>query len=161
MTDTDMFGLTTADREQIKQQLSRGRKMTVDEIINPRTAILPPTLAEEESEIEKFTQTPSEELTEPYQMEMRIKILENRVEIIEERLRIYFPKADHRVFPMLYLQTIEGMRSDVLLGRKYGFLNVTELETQVPGLVERYTDKLVFSSGGSEQVFWMKTEDIA
>ena len=54
---------------------------------------------------------------------------------------IVFPKADHRVFPMLYLQEVKGERGDVLLGRKYGFLNVTELEAVVPGLVEQYTDK--------------------
>lgn len=43
---------------------------------------------------------------------------------------IYVPAADHQAFPVMYLQVVEGLRPDVTLLRKYGYL---DLEA-VPGL---------------------------
>jgi hypothetical protein len=45
---------------------------------------------------------------------------------------IYVPVADHQAFPVLYLQVVEGLRPDVTLLRKYGYLDLQA----VPGLVE-------------------------
>jgi len=45
---------------------------------------------------------------------------------------IYVPVADHQAFPVLYLQVVEGMRPDVTLLRKYGYLDLAAL----PGLAE-------------------------
>jgi Tfp pilus assembly protein PilF len=35
---------------------------------------------------------------------------------------IILPSADHSTFPLLYLQTVEGLRPDVLNGNKYGYI---------------------------------------
>ncbi len=43
---------------------------------------------------------------------------------------VYIPIADHQAFPVLYLQVAEGLRPDVILLRKYGYL---DLEA-IPGL---------------------------
>lgn len=34
---------------------------------------------------------------------------------------IYLPAADHATFPIVYLQSVEGMRPDVTIGNKYGY----------------------------------------
>jgi len=34
---------------------------------------------------------------------------------------IYFNNGDHEIYPLLYLQTVEGLRPDVTLGYKYGY----------------------------------------
>ncbi|MCX5769254.1 MAG: DUF2723 domain-containing protein [Candidatus Hydrogenedentes bacterium] len=34
---------------------------------------------------------------------------------------VYFPIADHATFPLIYLQSIEGMRPDVIIANKYGY----------------------------------------
>jgi len=33
---------------------------------------------------------------------------------------VYIPTADHAIFPVVYLQVVEGMRPDVFIGNKYG-----------------------------------------
>ena len=38
-----------------------------------------------------------------------------------EQDAIYFPSADHATFPALYLQAVEGLRPDVVIGNKYGY----------------------------------------
>ena len=43
---------------------------------------------------------------------------------------IYVPGADHQAFPVMYLQVVEGLRPDVTLLRKYGYLDLFS----VPGL---------------------------
>lgn len=43
---------------------------------------------------------------------------------------IYVPSADHQAFTVLYLQVVEGLRPDVTLLRKYGYLDLFG----VPGL---------------------------
>jgi len=45
---------------------------------------------------------------------------------------IYVPGPDHQAFPVLYLQAVEGLRPDVTLLRKYGYLDLDA----VPGLRE-------------------------
>lgn len=45
---------------------------------------------------------------------------------------IYVPGADHQAFPVMYLQAVEGLRPDVTLLRKYGYLDLFS----VPGLAE-------------------------
>lgn len=35
---------------------------------------------------------------------------------------IYLPAADHATFPVIYLQTIDGLRPDVTIGNKYGYI---------------------------------------
>ncbi len=45
---------------------------------------------------------------------------------------VYVPVADHQAFPVLYLQVAEGLRPDVTLLRKYGYLDLAA----VPGLAE-------------------------
>ncbi len=49
---------------------------------------------------------------------------------------VYVPVADHQTFPLLYLQAVEGLRPDVTLLRKYGYLDLTAL----PGLLESGED---------------------
>ncbi|MBI2435945.1 MAG: hypothetical protein HYV26_24075, partial [Candidatus Hydrogenedentes bacterium] len=39
---------------------------------------------------------------------------------------LYFPGPDHASFSALYLQVVEGLRPDVTLGRKYGYLDLPE-----------------------------------
>lgn len=34
---------------------------------------------------------------------------------------VYFPIADHATFPLIYLQSVEGMRPDVIIANKYGY----------------------------------------
>jgi len=34
---------------------------------------------------------------------------------------IYLPAADHATFPIIYLQSLEGLRPDVTIGNKYGY----------------------------------------
>ncbi len=34
---------------------------------------------------------------------------------------IYMPGADHATFPVIYLQSVEGLRPDVTIGNKYGY----------------------------------------
>jgi hypothetical protein len=36
---------------------------------------------------------------------------------------LYIPETDQSTFPVLYLQVVEGLRPDVTLGRKYGYLD--------------------------------------
>jgi len=36
---------------------------------------------------------------------------------------VYVPEADHAVFPVMYLQDVQGLRPDVLLGRRYGYVS--------------------------------------
>lgn len=45
---------------------------------------------------------------------------------------IYVPRADHRAFVAEYLQVVEGLRTDVVLGRKYGYVDLDML----PGMRE-------------------------
>lgn len=45
---------------------------------------------------------------------------------------IYVPGPDHQAFPVMYLQAVEGLRPDVTLLRKYGYLDLYAL----PGLAE-------------------------
>jgi hypothetical protein len=45
---------------------------------------------------------------------------------------IYVPGADHQAFPVMYLQVVEGLRPDVTLLRKYGYLDLFSM----PGLAE-------------------------
>jgi tetratricopeptide (TPR) repeat protein len=40
---------------------------------------------------------------------------------------IVVPQADHQAFPLHYLQVVEGLRPDVTIARKYGYLDVQEL----------------------------------
>lgn len=49
---------------------------------------------------------------------------------------IYVPGADHQAFPVMYLQVVEGLRPDVTLLRKYGYLDLYS----VPGLSEANPD---------------------
>ena len=49
---------------------------------------------------------------------------------------IYVPVADHQTFPLLYLQAVEGLRPDVTLLRKYGYLDLPA----IPGLLESGED---------------------
>jgi len=35
---------------------------------------------------------------------------------------IILPSADHSTFPLIYLQTVEGLRKDVVIGDKYGYI---------------------------------------
>lgn len=35
---------------------------------------------------------------------------------------VYFPSGDHRVFPLIYLQAVEGVRPDVTIADKYGYI---------------------------------------
>lgn len=35
---------------------------------------------------------------------------------------VYFPTGDHRVFPLIYLQTVENVRPDVVIADKYGYI---------------------------------------
>lgn len=51
---------------------------------------------------------------------------------------IFVPHADHASFPFLYYQVVEGRYPDVLLARKYGYLDTAALSEVVPGLVEKY-----------------------
>ena len=44
---------------------------------------------------------------------------------------IYFGSGDHTIFPMVYLQVVEGLRPDVTLANKYGYPD-TELLTELP-----------------------------
>lgn len=39
-----------------------------------------------------------------------------------ERNALYLPSADHATFPVLYLQAVEGLRPDILVGNKYGYI---------------------------------------
>jgi len=34
---------------------------------------------------------------------------------------VYYPVADHATFPLIYLQAVEGVRPDVIIGNKYGY----------------------------------------
>lgn len=43
----------------------------------------------------------------------------NAFETLDENA-IYFPEGDHRDFPLAYLQTVDGVRPDVTIGRRYG-----------------------------------------
>jgi hypothetical protein len=36
---------------------------------------------------------------------------------------LYIPTADHATFPLMYLQTVEGLRPDVHIGNKYGYID--------------------------------------
>jgi tetratricopeptide (TPR) repeat protein len=36
---------------------------------------------------------------------------------------LYIPTADHATFPLLYLQVVDGMRPDVTIGNKYGYID--------------------------------------
>ncbi len=36
---------------------------------------------------------------------------------------VFIPEADHAVFPVMYMQDVEGFRTDVLLGRRYGYVS--------------------------------------
>ena len=36
---------------------------------------------------------------------------------------VYFPTADHATFPVMYLQSVEGMRPDVIIANKYGYID--------------------------------------
>jgi tetratricopeptide (TPR) repeat protein len=36
---------------------------------------------------------------------------------------IFIPESDHAAFSALYLQAVEGLRSDVFIGRKYGYVD--------------------------------------
>jgi tetratricopeptide (TPR) repeat protein len=49
---------------------------------------------------------------------------------------IYVPGADHQAFPVMYLQAVEGLRPDVTLLRKYGYLDLFS----VPGLAQANPD---------------------
>jgi Flp pilus assembly protein TadD len=44
---------------------------------------------------------------------------------------LYIPTADHATFPLLYLQAVEGMRPDVTIGNKYGYIDA-ELYEDIP-----------------------------
>jgi hypothetical protein len=37
---------------------------------------------------------------------------------------IFIPEADHAAFPALYLQMVEGFRTDITIGRKYGYVDL-------------------------------------
>jgi len=39
-----------------------------------------------------------------------------------EKDAIYFPAGDHSIFPLIYMQSVEGMRPDVRFGIKYGYV---------------------------------------
>lgn len=45
---------------------------------------------------------------------------------------IFVPEADHAAFPALYLQIVEEYRPDILIGRKYGYVDLG----MVPGFPE-------------------------
>jgi hypothetical protein len=51
---------------------------------------------------------------------------------------IFVPHADHASFPLLYYQNVENKHTDIVLARKYGYLDTTTLSQFVPDLVERY-----------------------
>lgn len=44
---------------------------------------------------------------------------------------VYIPDADHASFPAVYLQAVEGLRPDVLIARKYGYL-APEVLAEIP-----------------------------
>ena len=44
----------------------------------------------------------------------------NVLKTLEEGV-VYMPSADHCTFPALYLQAVEGVRPDVVIGNKYGY----------------------------------------
>ncbi|MCF6284835.1 MAG: DUF2723 domain-containing protein [Candidatus Hydrogenedentes bacterium] len=41
---------------------------------------------------------------------------------------VYVPIADHQAFPLLYLHVVEGLRPDVTLLRKYGYLDLEAVD---------------------------------
>jgi tetratricopeptide (TPR) repeat protein len=49
---------------------------------------------------------------------------------------IYVPSADHQSFPLQYLQVVEGVRPDVTLARKYGYLDMSLFP---PEFVDKYS----------------------
>ena len=50
---------------------------------------------------------------------------------------IYIPESDHASFPALYLQTVEGLRPNVFIGRKCGYVDLQML----PDLPQDLRDK--------------------
>ncbi len=44
---------------------------------------------------------------------------------------IYIPEADHASFPAVYVQAVEGVRPDIIIGRKYGYLS-PEVLAEIP-----------------------------
>ncbi len=37
---------------------------------------------------------------------------------------IFIPEADHQSFPATYMQAVEGLRKDITIGRKYGYIDM-------------------------------------
>ncbi|HOV32865.1 MAG TPA: DUF2723 domain-containing protein [Candidatus Hydrogenedens sp.] len=64
---------------------------------------------------------------------------------------IYIPFTDHASFPLIYLQKVEGVRSDVSIGRVYGYLSPelfegmdkTHWAKYAPFPKRRYEDELI------------------
>ncbi len=54
---------------------------------------------------------------------------------------IYFPSADHATFPIIYYQSVEGMRPDITIANKYGYPEKSLYEN-MPAETKQNMDKI-------------------